>query len=455
MTAGLSLSKPLARRPRLADGLGPTPRNLAVAFVVLIGAWELKFRRRDLEEALAGGVDAQVVTELVLWGLVVAWVILTTMRRRPQDSLLSLRSLGPALRAVLAVTALVIVTSLYAPSVRSVVKAVEFGGLTLLTVFAFNVLRKTDQGTGVWWVSLRRAVWVMAVLATLLTFLFFFPVGEFLASFTQTHIRFGWMTVHPIATAGMLSLALLMQAGAFLGRPDPMLAQRGLRFQLLAATSTLILITTTKARGAFLGCTAGIATMAALTGDRHRRRLAALAVWGMIALPLLGVGDQALERTLIRNQSVDQLMTLSERTILIERAWPMVLERPWFGHGYLATASALTEIFPWAGEGHNVLLEAAFNFGLLGVILFLILWVQIGRQLLKAVRFGDPDTRPLAIEAVAVAIFLLLLSVIGDSFAGIPGFETVGLMWLALMSDLLGRRVSADRPAITRRSPAA
>jgi O-antigen ligase len=248
------------------------------------------------------------------------------------------------------------------------------------------------------------------------------------------------MAAHPIASAGILGLGLLMAAGAFFAVTDRRIVSR--RHVVVVASvllAVLALLTATKARGALLGMAGGIGVLAVTTPSLRKQRIGLLLVFVLVLLPLLGVGDQALTRTLIRDQSLEQLTSLSQRTELFEAAWPLVLQRPFFGHGFLATASAFTDLFPWAGEGHNVLLESAYSFGLVGTLAFVVLWVQIGLGIARALRSRLVAIRHLAGEMAALAAFILLLSVVGDSFAGIPGFETVSMMWLALMSDLLRR----------------
>jgi len=408
---------------------------------VLIAAAELKIRTRSLDSALEGAIDAQVIIELAAWGLVMAWVVSATLRLKGHRNALSFRHLGPALKALIVVSVIVFVSSLYAPSVRSIVKGAEFAGLTALTVFAYHTLRnEAMDATTEFWLWTRRSVWIMTGAALALTLLLFFPISSLFASLTQTQLRFQIMEAHPIASAGILSLALLMVAGSYFSLFDPWLDHRRRGVVLgSAALVVLVLITATKARGALLGLVGGVGVLTMTTASLRKRRVGLVLVFLLLMLPLLGIGDQALTRTLIRNQSIEQLTSLSDRTLLFEAAWPLVLQQPFFGHGFLAAASSFPDLFPWAGEGHNVFLESAYSFGLVGTLAFVVLLIQIGRQLGGALRSRVPAEKHLANEMAAVGVFILMLSVVGDSFAGIPGFETISLMWLALMSDLLRR----------------
>jgi O-antigen ligase len=426
-------------RERRGSLLALRPSHLALAYVAIVAATELRYKPRGSVGALPDAVDAQAIFELAVLGGVVVWLANAVLRPGASRRLASLRGIGPSSRVLVGVTVMVLVSGfLFAPFIRSAVRAAEFAVLTILTVVSFHRLRELPGGLHDFWLWARRWFWALAGLATLLT-LFIRPLSTQLAALMRTHPRYAWMAILPIPTGGMLGLALLMALGAYLAIRDEPLQGSSLRRSLVVATALagIVLLAATKARGATLALLAGMGILSLLAPRGRRRSLATLGAWAVAVVVASGLLDAQLTRVLVRGQTEEQLISLSDRARVFDLAWDFFWARPLFGHGYGAVASLFPPYIPWAGDGHNVAVEVAISFGALGLAAFGLLLVVIAGLLLRALGTRSRQSRCLAAEACGLFAFLLPMSMVTESFAGRPGFQTVMLMWLVLMADSL------------------
>ena len=405
--------------------------------VVAAAASELKFRRRSADLALAGSVDAQIILELAVWGLAVGLVLVANLRQGRLDRPAG-RTLGPAMRLLALVCALGVGSAVVTGGTLALVRALQFTALTVVAAVAYHRSPK-DADVVDLWVSLRRASVTFALGASFITVLLWPGRGGLGVE------RFHWFEVHPIATAGMLGVALVLAASAVFGIPDPWLrspsrwAGYGVAVALLA---TLLVLT--GSRGAMGGTLAGVATVGLLSRNPRRRGVALLAAAVLGGLLLLGFGTTAIVEVAVRGQTAAQLLTLTGRTELFGIAYELFLERPWLGYGFLSGREVFLERVPWAGEAHNMFVEVAISLGIVGLLLYVAIFVWLGR-----VALGAALQRPTAVgtavrDTTGLLVFVIIAGGVTSGAAGVPGIQWVAVLTVAVVADhWYGRRRQA------------
>ncbi len=192
-----------------------------------------------------------------------------------------------------------------------------------------------------------------------------------------------------------------------------------------------------------------------ITPRQRLRRFGLLALLMIIGLAIgyfaSEGGSSQLEAFVNRGQTTEQVLSLSQRTVLFEIGMDYFAERPLFGHGYMIPGTLLRTHFVWAGHAHNVLLEILMGLGIVGVAAFLTLIVLILGGLLAGLRTPYGRTTGIPAEGMALATLILVQGVISDGFAGPVGWEVGVLMLTVLISDL--GRVWRRHPAVTTEKP--
>jgi O-antigen ligase len=253
---------------------------------------------------------------------------------------------------------------------------------------------------------------------------------------------FSWFAVHPIdagtfaGSAAMIMIASAVYTGDAWRRPLKRLA-------LWAGIITcIVVLLAAHERTPIFAFMAGAS---ALWMRKYLRPWAAgLTLCAMLALSALGLRTLAdsyggaaaapdfanpIALYILRGQSGEEFLGLSGRMDLWDYESSMIRERPLFGHGYVASRSMMLERFPWAGTSHGALPEIALNLGLAGAAL-------LGMVLLRTLVLAFTRMRPRGPGAWGEAlvlgslVFLIVLAVANDSFAGAPGYEV--LVFLAV-----------------------
>ena len=137
-----------------------------------------------------------------------------------------------------------------------------------------------------------------------------------------------------------------------------------------------------------------------------------------------------------RGQTTEQVLSLSQRTDLIDIGMVYFRDQPVFGHGYMIPGTLLRTHFFWAGHAHNVALEIAMGMGIVGIVAFLAVVLLSIRGLWAAWRFPPGPLRGIGAEGAAILVLVLFLGVISDGFGGPVGFEVAGLVLVVLIADL-------------------
>ncbi len=410
-----------------------TPRTVAFLFLVLALTPEIKFRNRDPDAAFSGTPDWQVLIELAIWGLVAAWVGWHAARGVARTKY-RLSTLNLPMGAVLLTTAVVLVSGASALSVRSTIRAGQYIEMVGMTLFVFWEARRDRGFFPVFWMWIRRGMIGFAAVATAATALI---PGWMPWTDDNGAIRYTWFEIHPIVTAGMLGLAILMLVSIYLQSPDPLFLRKGWKMAAGALGAVFaVLLLQTRSRGSLVATAAAVLILL-LSPRRGRRRLAAIVAAGIIAAGLtffLAAGSEQVETWVLRGQTWEQFMTMSQRTELFEIGGDLFAEQPIFGHGYLLAGPLLRTHYTWAGHAHNVLLEIAISMGAVGVLAFAFLLIVIIARLWQGV--VNPSARASGLPAEGFAILVLLIGqgIISDGFGGPVGFETAALMLAALIA---------------------
>ena len=424
------------------------PGVAALLFLVLAIAPEAKWRLRDPGAALSGVPDVQNMTELALYGAIATWVGWHLIRGYLADRY-RVRTLGPAVLLLVLATTVVVASGLTALSVRSMSRAVQYAIMTGMVVLIWWEAYQDDAFFLDFWPRVRRGFVGFAVVATVLTALI--PTFDgFVDDFGVA--RYGWLRIHPIVTAGMIGLTLIMLAGAVLGLQDRWLRRR--IFGLAAGTTALVLVILlllTKSRGATSATLGAVIVLLLLSRNARYRRVALLGLVAVAGAALAYFsaesGSQQFQGFVNRGQTTEQVLSLSQRTDLIDIGMVYFREQPIFGHGYMIPGALLRTHFFWAGHAHNVALEIAMGMGVIGILAFLGVVLASIRGLWFTGRSALGRYLGVAAEGAAILLFLLLQGVISDGFGGPVGFEVAGLGIVVLIADLgwKWRRVGIPR----------
>jgi O-antigen ligase len=415
---------------------------------VLLLASKIDLRVRDPGLALEGVADTEIMVELGIWAAIGAWVLFRLCR--PLSWLMHAfpSRLGPALQwygliAVMSAMSALLLRGAPLPVVRA---------LQLMVIVALAVLIQRDvrwqraRTLDVWTGAGR--VLVVAVLG-LMALGVLFPQLTFGYETYYGYSRYRLLQMQPIGSAQLIGLALVACASNLL------VSARSDRFQqLLFLGAGLVLaagLWGTKARGALLATVVAVGVVALLTPLARRRGVLVLA-GALASVPVLGgLFDDALRTTLLRGQTEQELLSLTGRTELFGYAWRLFAERPVTGHGYFSARELFLARFPWAGESHNAVVDIALSLGLVGLVLYLALFVTVVVSLRKGLH-QPGEGRELAAIGIALLSWLLLDGVGSDSYGGAVGVGVLALVLVALIADELRDR---DQGQDDRQAPAA
>jgi exopolysaccharide production protein ExoQ len=148
-----------------------------------------------------------------------------------------------------------------------------------------------------------------------------------------------------------------------------------------------------------------------------RKKLAVLAAVSVLALVMYPIFERYLEAYL-EQDSGEQLLTLTGRTILWEDTWEMVKERPILGHGFIAYRQAGPQ---WADlrmdHAHNEWLQQWFALGLVGLCLTVAIYVATWQHFRKMSRF--PGTSLQGMLATSLFFYALLRGLTDADITGL------------------------------------
>ena len=425
-------------------------RVLGVLIALLVLTGELSFRSRDADAALQGTVDAQIIVALAISLLSGGWLLTRRLAgKMPRDprrrSAFILRP-GSPFQVFRLIGAAAVVSSYWSPTTIAPVRALQ---LVVVIEVAVEVVATVDGNPPA------LAAALSALEKTLVTGLCAAAAITFLVpGFSPWfHIyggpdRFRLLAMHPVATANLMGLtALLLTSRA--RRLRGLSASRGI-LSWSGVALLLVGVVATGERSSGLATFIALVLMLVSGGSAARRRqflLLVVATAGLLGAALL---PTLLLRLVTRGQTTDQLATFSGRNLIFTEAWRLFTLKPVAGWGYNAGRSVFLPTIPWAGESHNVLVEIAVSFGVLGLILYGALFFRWWRRL-RAAQWSRPAARELASESLALVAFIMVIGVGADSFAGPPRVAVLALgLALALGEIQLAREklpvVSCPKP---------
>jgi hypothetical protein len=398
-------------------------------FLILVGT--TKFRERSATALLYGDIDAQVMFELACYvaaALAVVVNLRPAFRRRP-----ALRFTRTEL--LLGAYVLVAMTSTFWSANVNVTagRAVQ---LSLLYVMCAVAVRRLGPESTLRTLAASLVTYVVVAIGLAAFFPWARHEGEL----------FSWFAAHPVDTGTFAgSAAMIMIAGTIYAREAwrPPLK----RLALWAGVSICVLALLAAHERAPLF--AFIAGTSALWVRRHLHPWAA----GLVLCTLFlaaGIGVRTLAASygsaaaapgsdnpvvlyVLRNQSGEEFLGLSGRTDLWDYESSLISEQPLIGHGYVASRSLMLAQFPWAGTSHGALPEVLLNCGLVGAALLGAAVLGILAPAFARTRIRDTPAAWGQAIVLGSLVFLIVLAIANDSFAGAPGYETL-LFFAAVMA---------------------
>jgi exopolysaccharide production protein ExoQ len=407
------------------------PRTALIFSFFLVMLAETRFRSRDPNALISGDIDAQIVFELFLYGVILLFTLVnmnSSRLRYPKPTLIE--------RILFGYVVLAIISSFwsYDPWITAV------RGIQLLILYTLCFLAVRVLGS-------QRVLRILTG-----TVIFYVLVCALIAlsiPWPSTRIRgverFSWFSVHPILAASYTGTAVILIIAEALFAPGSW-RQRilGLPVWLYIIPLGLILLAT-RSRGALI---AVVLAGSALSVKKYVNPwIAGFVGYIMFALPTISLGlglysarivrdlldeQHPLIAFVLRQQSAEDFGSVSGRAELWHSVYAMFLDRPIFGYGYSASRNLLLKVLPWAGDAHNAFAETLLGLGIAGTAL---VWFVLGRTLLSSLlqtsRTAGPRTWHQA-SILGILLFSLLNSFVGASFGGVPGCEV--LLFFAAVS---------------------
>jgi O-antigen ligase len=348
-------------------------------------------------------------------------------------------------------------------SVAPALTLVRATQLLIVSAFAIVAVRVLTPQGAVWTACTAVALYVL-VFASLAVI---FPWASGTDQYLEPD-RFAWFSVHPVeagtlAAIGALGLIAQTRWGpaSHEKNSQPPTSQLPSRrnarpgsWELwsweLSAAPLVILLVLTRARGPLLAFVAGLG-MVMLMRVRSAVRIPLILITAAVSLVYLASGpdvrgwvasaanqDSAISRLFFRDQTADEVLALNGRLELWDDLRPAIARHSLVGYGYQASRPVVLDAASWASYAHNALLQTVLDLGLVGVLALITLVIA---GLFGAMRPGLASWLPATVPALMV--FLVLNSFSTESFAGVPGFETL-LLFVCVLCSAAGQR----RPAI-------
>jgi O-antigen ligase len=340
----------------------------------------------------------------------------------------------------------VLLSSFYAPSPLSVVRAVQFGILVELIVTTAAAIWRNPGELAAFWRRLRQGLLAVATAATVIS-VGFHPSS---AAGGPGFSRYTWLAMHPIATGAFLGATILVTAASLVGERS--IETIGGRFRsprilfLLPFLAVfVVLLVQTRARGATGATLIGVALLVALGAGQRAGRFMALALVAGAGIAIVYLPSIATSDLVARGQTQQQLLGLSGRYEIFDKTSELFLHRPVQGYGYLAGRSIFLESIPWAGNGHNALVEIVVSMGLIGVTAYFVLFFCWFSSASKLVRRAAGPARLLSRFSLAFAAYVLVSAAVADGFGGAPGIDT-GMFAVGVLLITVAPRIASWEP---------
>lgn len=413
-------------------------RAVSVGFMLLPIA-QTKFRVRAFDASAAGELDAQILLELGIYAVLGVIAVFAASSRSFRA-----RGLTRAERLLAAYVAVAGGSVLWSltPTI-TIVKGVQLAILFLLTVVAVRVLRPEGLMNAVALAVVPYVLICSAIAATV-------PSAYARAVPHSPIPRFAWFYVHPIAAAILTGFAIL----AVWTRTRFEDGRRLTVGAMAVLVPLLAVLALTRSRVPAIAVFAAIAVIT-LRMRAPQWVIAATAAGAVLVVGIyLSVGpnilkwvahnsDNPLIRFALRNDTADEIATLSGRDELWKAARQLFEAHPGQGYGYGGTRLVLLAAVPWAGDAHNALIQSVVDVGVVGTLPLLAAMALGLAAALARPGHAVPGRRQyVQATALAYLVFVLLNASTDIAFAE-PGF----IFLLVACSVLAAERLRAEGTA--------
>ncbi len=377
------ISKPMATRRALEKGA-----RLPAVWVTLFFVSSFRLTgSRDPSLASAGVASIENLIELAFYGFVGLLVVPYLPKIRRQISV-------PTVNLLVVYGTFAMISAAWSKiPLFSLVRGGQVLILALVVYATVQIWYKDQERAFTDW----RRIWIWYVIVSAAVTLIGLAVG--------TGDRFAWPGQHPISSAAFLTVASLVSAALALDAKGRQLRARSRYF---AAGSIFfgVAVFLTVTRSAMFSFLVALLVLILLTRKLRGsdRVFLTLCLVGMLVSIILIWPGETLGFVL-RGGDVETLTTLTGRTFLWGHAIDAISESPIVGFGFGASRLVLLQRVPWAGEGHNLWIEAGVGLGLVGVVA--ITWI-LARLLSMAWRSrtrNDPDADLVGAFGVLMVIY--------------------------------------------------
>ncbi len=408
--------------------LGPARALQSFPLMLIIAG--TKFRGRDASALVGGDVDSQVMFELGVYAIIGVIVLINLALSedlegpRPLEIALfgyasiALASVGwsasPAITAVRGSQQMLLLATVYVA-----VRVIE--PKLLFRSFGFQILAY---------------VVICASLA-----LVFPSLNGTKTGYLADAQRFSWFAVHPVAAATESGMALVFLTALALFGSGWKTRLCKIPFWVYAGALLLIILATRTRTAMF----SALASMTVLYIARYKNNAGAwiigisLMVGAALFILVAPEVKESVQTFVLRGQDASQFTSLTGRTDLWKECLRMFASRPLFGHGFVASRALLLQVFTWAGEAHNALIESLLDLGLIGATsLFVPFGSAVIGSLKRLNRWRPGDNATIAWVAGAL-IFLTMDGIPMASFAGFLTYDPVVMMTAVIVFQAICR----------------
>jgi len=403
-------------------------RALYLAFVLLVLA-HVKFRNRDAGAALSGELDAQVLFELFLYGIVF-FIAAANFALLPEDRVDHKPTANEIYLFLFVFLAGLSAFWSYAPAVT----AVRSFQWLILYCFMFEAVRhlKPPQFLVSFGISLLSGVLLCSLVAALFPSLRAIEPSHKMMAGLLSPSRFSWFAVHPLDAASEVGATITFVLSTMFWSKRHY-SQRLLRLPLSVYLLPLVVILiATRARGAIAATLAATIAMA-LKRYRTLRVVswfgAAIGVLMLLVFVNGGLDANLLEsgsgvsQYLLRGGSSAQLLSLNGRTELWRGVIRLVMKRPLLGYGFVSARKVLPNMVSWdAGEAHDTYLELLLGLGIIGEMLALI---PLTRTLFGTIQSDSHSAEWVNGLILGTMIFLMINGIANTGFTAPVSYDPV------------------------------
>jgi O-antigen ligase len=131
--------------------------------------------------------------------------------------------------------------------------------------------------------------------------------------------------------------------------------------------------------------------------------MAAISIWLILPVDFRDMVIGRFELTF--DENVDLRTVTAGRSMLLEIGWGLWQVSPIIGHGWAAFSNLV------GGATHNVYLEYLVNLGLIGFVLFILLWYRIVQYFLRTKAYCINKSQIIIINGLLAGVIGLLVAI--------------------------------------------